>query len=86
MPDLGREPPFEGHRWTKKHGFDTGPISVGGMIDPAYYEREIEHIWKKLWLWVGKQHWIPEKGDRFVRELPFARASILVVRGDDGVV
>ena len=63
------EPPFEGHAWTKRHGFDTGPVSVGGMIDPGYYDLEVERIWKQLWLWAGKKTWIPEPGRYFVRGL-----------------
>ena len=80
------EPSFEGHAWTRKHGFDTGPVSVGGMIDPAYYEREIEHIWMKLWLWIGKKSWIPEPGQYFIRDLPFARTSIVVTHAEGGEI
>ena len=81
---IDEEPPFDGHRWTQKWGFQTGPVSVGGMTDPTYYEQEVEQIWKRLWLWAGKRTWVPEPGRHFVRDLPFAKTSIIVTHGEDG--
>jgi Rieske 2Fe-2S family protein len=84
--DTAAGDPIETRRWTIEHGFDTGPLRISGMTDPDYYQREIELIWKRTWHCIGKVHTIPNPGDHFVRELPWARTSLLVARGEDGVI
>jgi phenylpropionate dioxygenase-like ring-hydroxylating dioxygenase large terminal subunit len=77
---------IETRRWTIEHGFGTGPLRISGMTDPEYYEREVERIWKRTWHCIGKAHTLPNRGDYFVKELPFAKTSILVTRGRDGAL
>ena len=72
--------------YTEEHGLPTGPVPVSGYTSPEYFEREIERIWKRTWLVIGRTHQIEKPGDYFVKSLGFAGASILVVRGRDGEV
>ncbi|HTK65522.1 MAG TPA: SRPBCC family protein [Pseudonocardia sp.] len=77
-------PDIDSRRWTPDFDLGTGPVRITGMTDPAYYQREIELLWKRTWHCIGKTHYIPERGDFFVKDLPFANTSILVTRGKDG--
>ena len=64
----------------------TGPIAVEPYISPAFFEREREAIFRKVWLNVGRVEQIPARGDYFVKDLDICRTSILIVRGEDGAV
>jgi phenylpropionate dioxygenase-like ring-hydroxylating dioxygenase large terminal subunit len=52
--------------------------------DPELFERELERIWYRVWVYLGHESEIPERGD-FVRRA-IGRQPIVVVRGDDGEV
>ncbi len=52
--------------------------------DPAVYEAEMESVWRRQWLFAGHDCQIPAPGDYLV--LPLQDDSILIIRGDDGVV
>ncbi|HUF62538.1 MAG TPA: aromatic ring-hydroxylating dioxygenase subunit alpha [Verrucomicrobiales bacterium] len=52
--------------------------------DPEVYEAEIEMVWRRQWLFAGHDCQIPAKGDYLV--LPLHNDSLLIIRGDDGVV
>lgn len=74
-------------RWVEKYPeLGTGPVSAEPCISPQYFELERERIFRRSWLNVGNICEIPERGDYFVRELAVCNASILVMRGQDGVV
>lgn len=62
----------------------TGPVSIGPYIDPDYYQKEKEHIFKKVWLHVGRVEEIPNKGDYFVKDLAACNASVIIVRTGSG--
>lgn len=69
----------------KALGTEPEPMDV--CISPERYDLEIEHIFKKCWLNVGRIDDVPQPGDFFVRRLPFLNnVPIIVVRGEDGVV
>lgn len=72
--------------FTEQQGVDTGPIPVAAFSSEAYYQREIERIFKRVWLPFGWLHDIPRPGDYFVKEIPFAGSSVIVVRGQNGEV
>lgn len=47
----------------------------------AFYEREIEHLWPRVWQWACREEQIPKAGDFSVYDVgPY---SALVIRGDD---
>lgn len=74
-------------RWVEKYPeLGTGPVAAEPCISPEYFELERERIFRRTWLNVGSLCNLPERGDYFVRELVVANTSILVMRGQDGVV
>ncbi len=74
-------------RWTTQYReLGTGPASIEPYISPEYFELERERIFRRVWLNVGRVEEIPQPGDYFVQDLAVANTSILVIRGQDGVV
>jgi phenylpropionate dioxygenase-like ring-hydroxylating dioxygenase large terminal subunit len=63
-----------------------GPLSAEPYRDPQWWELEKEAIFMRSWLHVGHVCEIPEAGSFIRREIEFARASLLIVRGKDGEV
>lgn len=75
------------HRYTAAHPeLGTGPVPIDTYISPAYYEKERERIFRRSWLLVGRVQEIPQPGDYIVRDMDFAPASVIVIRGRDGKV
>ncbi|MFA7604567.1 MAG: aromatic ring-hydroxylating dioxygenase subunit alpha [Novosphingobium sp.] len=64
----------------------TEPIPAKYYYDPEWYELERKAIWMRSWLNIGHVCEIPEAGSFVRREIEFARASLLIVRGKDGQV
>ncbi|MEG3143640.1 aromatic ring-hydroxylating dioxygenase subunit alpha [Sphingomonas sp. RT2P30] len=64
----------------------TDPVPAAPYFDPAYFELEREAIFKRSWLQIGHVCEIAEPGDFIRRELEFAKASLLIIRGRDGAV
>jgi phenylpropionate dioxygenase-like ring-hydroxylating dioxygenase large terminal subunit len=52
--------------------------------DPAIFNLEWQHIWKKYWLFAGTTADIPRPGDYFVYNL--LNESVIIIRGNDGEV
>lgn len=50
--------------------------------DPAQYELELERIWYRNWVYLGRASTLPEPGS--YRTFTLGTQPILVVRGDDG--
>jgi phenylpropionate dioxygenase-like ring-hydroxylating dioxygenase large terminal subunit len=77
----------EAIRWAKVYPeMGTGPISTEPCISPEFYEREIERVFKKTWLKVGRDDELPKVGNYKVKRLSFAKTSVILVRGKDGKV
>ena len=64
----------------------TGPIPTAPYHRPEYFELEREAVFRRVWLHAGRVSEVAEPGDYFVRDYPAARASVLVVRGNDGEI
>ncbi len=64
----------------------AGPVSSKPYYDPEWWELERKAIFMRTWLHVGHVCEIPEPGSFIKREIEFARASLLIVRGKDGAV
>ena len=74
-------------KWTLEYPeLGTGPIPTEPYISKECFELEREKILKRVWLNVGRVEEIPENGDFLVREIAVGNASILIVRGKDGVI
>lgn len=74
-------------RWAQKFPeLGTAPIAAEPCISPQFFERERERIFRRSWLCLGNVCELPERGDYIVREVAICDASILIMRGQDGVV
>lgn len=60
------------------------PVPAAPYYDPAYFELEREAVFRRSWLEVGHVCELPEPGCFIRRELEVLKASILIVRGQDG--
>ena len=64
----------------------TGPVPTDIYWRPDFYERELDAIFRRVWLWLGRVEQIPAPGDFFVKHIPTFDRAILVVRGRDGKI
>jgi phenylpropionate dioxygenase-like ring-hydroxylating dioxygenase large terminal subunit len=64
----------------------TGPIPAAPYYDPDYYALEREAVFRRSWLNIGHVCELPESGSFIRREVEVLGASVLVVRGRDGVI
>lgn len=64
----------------------TDPIPAKAYYDADWFELERKAIFMRTWLEVGHVCELPEPGTWIRRELEFANASILIVRGKDGAI
>ena len=62
----------------------TEPIPAKPYYDPAYFELERSAVFLKSWIQIGHVCELPEPGSFVRRELEFANASLLIIRGRDG--
>jgi nitrite reductase/ring-hydroxylating ferredoxin subunit len=74
-------------RWAKANpGLSTEPVSVEPYISPGFFDLERDRIFRRTWLNVGRVEELPGPGDYVVKEIAICGASILLMRGADGVV
>jgi phenylpropionate dioxygenase-like ring-hydroxylating dioxygenase large terminal subunit len=52
--------------------------------DPAIFQRELDLIWHKVWVYLGHETEVPNPGDYIRRQIGLQ--PLVVVRGDDGAV
>ena len=64
----------------------TDPIPAKAYYDPEWFELERQAIFMRTWIEVGHVCELPEPGTWIRRELEFANASILIVRGKDNLI
>lgn len=64
----------------------TDPIPAKPYYDPEWFELERNAIFMRTWIEVGHVCELPAPGTWIRRELEFANASILIVRGKDGQI
>src|SRR5579862_6985533 len=63
---------------------EQGLMSARVFSDEAVYQREIERIFPRTWLYLGHESEIPNAGDFVTRSM--GADSVIVCRGDDGQV
>ena len=74
-------------RWAKTYPWlGEGPVPTESCISPAAYHTEIDTIFTKVWLCLGRIEEFPEPGSYKLKRLDFASTSALVIRGRDGVI
>ena len=74
----------EQYSLTRKPLRQAGPLPGWCYTDPDWYERELDTIFRKEWLCVGRVEQIPSTGDYFTIEL--INQPLIVVRDDQGQV
>src|SRR3954451_9888282 len=77
--------PAEGS-WTEHFGLGTGPVSYEDSISPEHHELEMEAIFRRTWLNIGRVEQIPRVGGYFTREIEALGTSIIVVRSSADTV
>jgi phenylpropionate dioxygenase-like ring-hydroxylating dioxygenase large terminal subunit len=80
--------PFATKRWFPKHPElgTPGRIPVDQFTSPEQFAREQKNLWPHVWLLAGRVEELPDPGDYLIRDVPACSASVIVVRGRDGVV
>jgi phenylpropionate dioxygenase-like ring-hydroxylating dioxygenase large terminal subunit len=61
-------------------------VPIEPYISKEYFEQEREKIFKHVWLNVGRVEEVPNPGCYVVRDPAVANASVIIVRGKDGVI
>jgi len=64
----------------------TDPVPAKAYYDPDWYEAERQAIFLRSWINIGHVSELPQPGSFIRRELEFAKASLLIVRGKDDVI
>ena len=74
-------------QWAEKHpDLSTAPVPAEPCISPEYYELERDRVFRRTWINDCQIGDLPGPGDFFVRDLAVCDASLLIMRGTDGVV
>ena len=74
-------------RWAKKYPWlGTDPVSTAPCISPEIYEQEIEKVFKRVWLCVGRVDEVPKPGDFKLKQLHFASTGVILIHGKDGEI
>jgi phenylpropionate dioxygenase-like ring-hydroxylating dioxygenase large terminal subunit len=73
-----------GRTWTEEYGMTFGPVSHRPNIDPTYFERERERIFKRSWINVCRIEEIGERGSFLVRDLEILETSVLLTHDKQG--
>src|SRR6266850_8115313 len=64
----------------------TGPIPVDPYVSPEYFHDEIRAVFAPSWMLACLESDIPAPGDYIVKSVPALKASILIVRRQDGAI
>jgi phenylpropionate dioxygenase-like ring-hydroxylating dioxygenase large terminal subunit len=61
-------------------------INVLEKIQPEYFAREVDRIYRRAWLPVTSAAELPQRGSYVAADVPPLKASLLIIRGQDDVV
>jgi phenylpropionate dioxygenase-like ring-hydroxylating dioxygenase large terminal subunit len=64
----------------------TGPIATEQSISGAFFEKERERIFRRVWLCVARVDEVPDPGDYTVVDLEVLKTSAIIVRGKDNEI
>ena len=69
---------------TLKHPeLGTGPVPTDMYWQPEFYDREMNAIYKRAWLNVGRVEQVKTPGDFFVKDIKTFNMSVIVARAKD---
>lgn len=72
-------------RWAKTYPWlGEGPVATRPCTAPEIYRAEVERVFTKVWLCLGRVEEFPKPGSYKLKRLDFAQTSALVIRGRDG--
>lgn len=72
--------------WEAFPQLGNGPVPVSAYISQEWYEQEIDKIFRRIWLHVGRAEEMAQPGDYKVKTLPFANTSLILTRDSNGQV
>ena len=61
-------------------------IPMTERVQPEFHEKEREKIFRRAWLVAGTTTDVPSPGSYIVTDIPPLKASLIVVRGEDGEI
>lgn len=74
-------------RWAKTYPWlGEEPVPTAPCVSPAIYQEEVDKVFKKVWLCMGRVEELPVAGSFKLKRLDFASTSALLIRGRDGVI
>ncbi len=74
-------------RWAQRYPeLGTGPVPIGPYISTEYFELERKKLFKHCWLNVGRVEEVLKVGDYFVKDIAVLKTSLIIARGQDGVI
>lgn len=60
------------------------PVAVERYYDPAFFRKEVNHVWPRVWQWACREEEIPEIGDHIVYDI--AGYSFIIVRSTESEI
>lgn len=69
---------------TAAAGLDNAPVPLAPYRDEAFFRAEVERVFKRAWLMVGRVEELPEPGSYFLHALDPTGVSALVMRSSAG--
>ncbi len=74
-------------RWQQKFPWlGTDPVRTDVCISPEIYKEEVEKVFKRTWLCVGRVEELPRAGSWKLKQLHFASTGAIIIRGRDDVI
>lgn len=64
----------------------TGPVPTDMYWQPDFHDREMDAIYKRSWLCMGRVEQIKEAGEFFVKEIETFKMSVIVARAKDNKI
>ncbi|MGK0224298.1 MAG: phenylpropionate dioxygenase-like ring-hydroxylating dioxygenase large terminal subunit [Limisphaerales bacterium] len=66
------------------HFLGDGDLSIERYTSQAFYDLEMEKMWRKTWQWACREESIPNKGDYQTYDI--GDWSVIVIRGEDAKI
>ena len=74
-------------RWAKTYPWlGEDPLPTAPYTSAEFYRAEVEQVFKKVWLCLGRVEELPAPGHYKLKRLDFAATSVLAIHGRDGVI